>query len=214
MTNLPDHHAMQYIKRQETGIAPFSVERFRNAFPNRVANIVGKGQSLDFLQEKYLTADPNDPIFATNQAIQIVERLELDRPTFLVQQDAGLKERSGPKSAALLLHDRLTKTYKDYPWRFFYEGRRYGLSRASLTAESAIVCAKIMGCSFVRMICFDASVTGDLRYARCFCQRGKPKVGPDYYLAFRFLLEKHLRGMPTEWILPQGDEADVRWFGE
>lgn len=197
-----ENHAARFIQPQVADVAENDVQRFNGAFPGRVANIVGKGISLDNIRPEHFSPHPQDPIFCTNSAIKIINKLGLDRPIFLVQQDSGLGEKAGATEAnVVLLHNRLRNVYRQHPWRFFYRAVKYGLTRSSLSGECAIVCTQIMGCQFFRMLCFDASVNGDLRYPTCLYKGNK--VAPEVYLAFAYLLESRIGNLPTEFILPE-----------
>jgi hypothetical protein len=181
-----------------------SVETLRGMYKNIPCYIVGKGPSLDSLEASYFVEE-DAPILAINEAIHVVNGLQLPNPIFLVQTDTGLK--IDPGDATLLLAHTIKYLYPDKLERYLWRAEMFGYGTTGrLTAEIAIKIAGLFGCSYAEMLAFDACTIGDTRYADSIGHQPESKDGDTggRFLTHRDKLDKAAFGViDLEWIKPE-----------
>lgn len=133
------------------------------------AHIIGKGPSLDTLTRLDFP-DPSWPIFAINESIHAIERLNLPNPIFGITQDARVAPASKPSKGTWLLSkqawkagngDALSNAYQFTP-------ALLGNSKTStLTACIAMEIIRLTPIKEIRMHAFDAKFGTDMQYAKC-----------------------------------------------
>ena len=184
---------------------PQHVMNLTQKYPGKIATIVGKGPSLDFLSEHHFEGSGN-PVIAINQAIHKVEAvapLLLRDDLFILQQDQGIDCR--PQRAQLLLHATLKHLYPEITNRFLFQDRTFGYGARQLSVIMAIKIAKLMGCTQLNLVSFDASVNGQTHYARVI---GIDPVltasgGQERFLAHKARIIKAAGTTPIKWITPE-----------
>lgn len=125
--------------------------------------IIGKGPSLDNLTKKDF---PNKkaPILCVNESIHAIEKLGLPNDTYVVVQDALLKDGCKPKDAGVICSKVLNNFYADCENKYVFEPKTYFKS-INYTPIIAINIAKEHGITSFTMLGFDSIVNGDNTYA-------------------------------------------------
>lgn len=180
------------------------IASLRDEFQNKHVTFVGKGPSLDFLNSSYFRPGP---IVGINQAVRFVEVLpDIDKdlqPIFGIQQDSNLRDGCRPKqdSTRLLVSNYCKNFYPDIQL-YIYQAEQYGQQKTSLTVLIAIAIAKHLGMKEMTMLCFDACVTKDCKYAK-FIKDIPGVQGPtERFLKHRALIDKVIGNMKVNWVIP------------
>lgn len=176
------------------------IDKLRSKFAGKHCYIVGKGPSLDFLNEKYF--EPNCPIITINEAIHKVESLNIPNQIFMMQQDLWLKETCRPKRATVVLFYRIRGLYKDIEDRYIFMAPEVGAPIACLTASYAICMVRKFKCSKITMVSFDACVNQKTTYARCIGTEPTSAGDPMRFLKHKKAFELYLQDTPVEWAIP------------
>lgn len=158
-----------------------------------VAYIVGKGPSLDQLEEIRDDLDqPGVVILAINESIHKVESLMLNVPLYVVQQDSGLEFDcipSGKKTVHLMnsLQHKMGDAHSTRnkvaisPWNS--KAVLYDEGPEQLTAVIALKLALRMGIQGVTFVCFDAlSASNDCSYAHVIGKDSGAVAGPGRHM--------------------------------
>lgn len=149
------------------------MNRLKNIHNQRTCYIIGKGASLDRIASSCILtrikAEGSCPVIALNETITKIEKLELDNPVYSLQQDGLEQCMRLPKKATLLLsHNRSDRYFTDYPHRFIYDQvKDFHMPDKLFTACTAMEFAKLMGCSEIVFIAFDAVTDSDKGYPTC-----------------------------------------------
>jgi len=155
---------------------PNSCQHLKFIFSGSNCYIVGKGQSLEFLNASHLI-DTNAPIICINESIDYIEKLNLPpgMVKFFIQQD--MKPECHPDSKTItLLHQDIVERYKEQINRYIFTNNSFGFQKKELTVLVAIVLAKYMGCSSIILFCFDYLTDGNSDY---------PSEIPDYRISIQ-----------------------------
>lgn len=147
-------------------------------YPEQTAYVIGKGPSLGFLRSEHFHT--NGPVIALNQAIAVVERLDIPNPIYSLQKDgcgyvgphSHCLQRDGvdwmirPKKATLILQD--TEEYSRNclhgyePRVLVCPVRDLGFEHLSTMAvRMGIAIAKQMGCGHIKMVSCGSLVNGN-----------------------------------------------------
>ena len=182
------------------------VNVFKDLFKGQVCSIVGKGPSLDLLNQEDIKDE--GPVVALNEAIHIVEKLGLNKdknPLFIVQQDAHLKDSCKPKnkSTKLLISYLSGKCAKDHENRFMYRPVDLGLRDTSLTVQIAIEFARLWGCKKVKLYAFDACMNGNTDYADSIGYPSSKGGDPKRFIRQKNIVLRQLKKIPHEFITGQ-----------
>jgi hypothetical protein len=163
-----------------------SYTQFENQFIGKKAYVIGKGPSLDTLVR---IEDENCLIFALNQAIHVVEKLQQNWNglLFCVQQDATLQDKCIPKNAIHLLSES-AKGWN--PNAVLFNMSNFGVRENCITAVATIKLAKYMGVKDFTFLAFDACKTKNTSYAKTI--GGKPPK-PEQFLKHKAWMEKELK---------------------
>jgi len=185
------------------------VNVFKDLFKGQVCTIVGKGPSLDLLNQKDIKGE--GPVIALNEAIHKVEKLGLSKdkhPLFVVQQDAHLKDSCQPtkKDTKLLVSYLSGKCAKDHENRFLYRPVDLGLRDASLTVQVAIEFARLWGCKEVKLIAFDACTNGNTDYAESIGYPSSKGGDPKRFIRQKDIVIRQLKKIPHEFIVLSTDQ--------
>ena len=189
---------LRWLRRLENRIAVF-----RDSFQSRECYIVGKGPSLDALVSSVF--EPNLPIIALNEAIHVVESLNLPNPTFALQQDAKLRDSCKPKRSPIFV---ATKAANYYPDGYIFENTQMGLSFTALSVSAAMTIAKLLGCVGFRMVSFDACVSGVVGYSKTIPYANTWGGPPKRFLSHKAKILLSAAELPISWITP-GDHAEA-----
>ena len=177
------------------------VDEFRPAFNGKVCSIVGKGPSLDYLRKEHF--NPDDPIIALNEAIRVVESLELTNDVFGLQQDAKLRATCLPKRAPIFVETKAANYYGIHERAYIFQNSELGLSRSALSVSAAVMLAKLLGARGFKLYCFDACVNKQLTYAKCIGYKSTWGGAPNRFLGHRGKIEKRTGDAPIEWVIPE-----------
>lgn len=184
---------------------PHKIEHLRGKFAGKVCNIIGKGPSLDYIQPSDLA---DGPVIAINESIHQMENMiPCPKDLFLMQQDTGINCR--PKAATMLLYFYIKHLYPEVKNRYVFTDTDFGRGRHGLTVLVAIACARYMGCTGVRLICFDACVNKKLDYAKCIGHEPVRTSSGDKrrFLTHRRLIDEASQGLDVEWRIPEVSES-------
>lgn len=174
-------------------------------FKGQTANIIGKGPSLDLLNESHIVTGP---IFALNETVHTVEKLQVRNPILCVQQDRTLGNTCKPSKVTtkLMLSFYAKECCSDFPNRFVYRPDDIGVREASLSVQAAIELARITGCKSIRLICFDACVNGKTEYAKAIGYSPTKAGNPSRFLRHKKLILDQLRSLDYEFIIPESND--------
>lgn len=155
------------------------IEDFKNRHPGARACVIGKGPSLDTIDElrDYLE---RSVVFTCNEAVHKIELLDLRAPVYAVQQDSALGRKCVPLQAVHFMNcyqlvranrkQKLRRVAKSEwnPLAVLYDPCSFGQSHTAFTAIMAAALARYMGCTELVFLCFDSwAPHGATHYARC-----------------------------------------------
>jgi len=167
----------------------------------QTAYIVGKGPSLDLLTAGYFEHD--GPVICINDAIKYLP--DLDRPKYMVQCDRTYKEecRTADEDVTLILHYRTKGLYPNYKNKYYFHQKQFDPSMSGPGGAVAVEVAKMLGCTHIVMLCFDACVNKKIAYAKCVgYQSSAFGMDPNRFLSHRGRIDRQFKGTSHEWIIP------------
>jgi hypothetical protein len=175
--------------------------QLKDKHKGKICNIIGKGRSLD----TFSGAENDGPVIAINEAIHVVEALDISNPLYCLTQDIWLKDSCLPKKAALLLNENAAGWYPDYDNKYHFCPSQFGLPKlpVPLSALCAMRIAELMGCSSFEFHCFDASTNNDTRYAKAITYDSADGGDPIRFLKHKAIIEKQ-RKLPIRWVGAEG----------
>jgi len=195
----------------------------KNKYKNQTVWIIGKGPSIQYLKKENIG---NGPIIALNDAIKIIEKLDLSNDLYSLQKD-GCEKRKGrnnpktwftpdcdysgegcyinnelltsvKKTTSLLLHDLESKyCFPDHPLRFVFNLKEIRLPRNEFSQIFALKIAQYMGCNKFIFVSFDAQAIGDNRQ-----YFNNMELNPRYP-KHKPRLEKYIVGLDCTWFTPK-----------
>lgn len=127
-----------------------------------IANIVGKGPSLDLIRDHHLK---HGPVFAINEAIHAMEKLDI-KDLYCVQQDTRLKNKCQPKYSTLITSSMAAVHYRDYDKLFVYNPAEINLNYQTPTVICIITMLLKRGFTDFQFWGFDAAITENCMYAK------------------------------------------------
>jgi hypothetical protein len=180
--------------------------------------IIGKGTSLLNLKREHIGTGI---IIAIYEAVIPIEHLDFPNITYSLQKDGGKMKKKvheldyecdhrgecnycewvvRPRYATLLMHEDEAKwCFEDYSPRYLFTLKDIGMDENQFSLCCAIRIAQFMGCTDVKLVSFDAHVTGDNRnVVPIFDQRYYDWI----YEEQRKILPKYLEGVKYEWVTP------------
>lgn len=172
-------------------------------FRGKRCYIVGKGPSLDRLGQRDFP-DKEAPILAINEAVLKVEAIDVPNPTFLVQQDAKLRDSCRPERSKLLVADKAAKWYADEEELYVLHNPELGIGQFPLSVESAIMVAKHLGAESLTLLCFDSCTSGSLKYAKCIGYSETWGGKPERFKTHKATILQRAAATPIEWATPEG----------
>ena len=187
-------------KRWFPRIENTEISDLQNLHIGKTIYMVGKGPSLDNLSSIIFPEDCI--IIATNEAIHKVESLDLQNPTYVVQQDVGLQETCRPKNATILASYKCRSFYVDYPKKYLYHTSNFKLNYSSLSVIVAIEVAKFMGSRDFVFVSFDSCLNKDTGYAKIIGHGPEGGGDPDRFLKHKRKIIFQSRDCNINWLLP------------
>ena len=197
-----------------------SIQALKATHLGQTAWIVGKGPSLVRLSREHIG---EGPVIAINEAIVAVETLELANTVYSMQKDADEYDVSSTpnvalslfipiKSATLLVHlHESPNRLKEYSPRYVFDNvKDFGLEWWECSGLVAIAVARLMGCSNMVYLCFDACMSGDRRTCTPTSDGAYEVLSTDEaYLGQCCRIDDYLTkvGMPAEWVTPEKGES-------
>ena len=168
------------------------VAKLEGQHVGQVINITGKGPSLDNLTLSDLQGYPT---ICINQSIlKLVALGKLD--VYLIQQDRI--NCFPPEESTLILRESLKYYYPENPKKYLFTKDSLGPGQ---TPHKAVSVAALMGAKKIRMLGFDACVTGKMGYAK---STGLEDTHPrqDRFSTHRVELDERakLLGVEIEWV--------------
>lgn len=163
------------------------------------AYIVGKGTSLSFVTELHFK-EKFAPVLCINESIHMIEKLNLNNPTFAVVQDKGIIHNCIPKRSELIASDAVSflipevikYSFNPHDW----------LQEYNYTPIVAINICKSKGIFDFKMVAFDSITKGDNKYAVEIGYQSPNVNDKDRYKTNKFGIERALQGCTAEWITP------------
>ena len=200
-----------YTKKYINKIS-LSLQKLVDIHKGEVAYIVGKGTSLEILDDSYFS---DGVVFTINEAILKVNTLGLSNLIYSIQKEGpdpwGRGELCNndcyncsafavdPGGATLIVNSNQSPLcFRDYTPRIMVDQTELKLTPIHWTATVAIQLAKLMGCSDIKLLCFDAA-KGELRSFTPNVGIGKRHKG--YMKQFK-LQKEFLNGTKHEYIIP------------
>jgi hypothetical protein len=163
------------------------------------ANIIGKGPSLDSLRSWQFA---KGPIFAINEAIHVVEKLDV-KDTYCVQQDTGLRAKCLPKYATLIASNMAATHYRDYEKLYVYNPAEIGLNYHTPTVICIITMLLECGFTNFQFWGFDAAVNQNCMYAKSIGYHpGAGGLNPGRFVAHKKAIEDLLEGCEHKFNMP------------
>lgn len=161
---------------------PTVMEEFKNKHPGEIS-IIGKGPSLDRLKPEHLT-----PVsIALNEAFIAGQKIGV---LYGTQLDSWMRDACYPHVGTLFCSARSKLHYAGVKNAKLLDPRRLGLSATPASLEYAIALALHMGATSIRLVCFDALVTGDCGYAKTVGYEPTNMGDPKRFLKHNTILEK------------------------
>jgi Nucleotide-diphospho-sugar transferase len=164
--------------------------------------IVGKGPSLDKIKEKDFP-DPRAPVIALNEAVLVIEQLDIPNPIFGLQQDARLKDTCYPEHAELLVSQKAIQFYDGKERVYAFSSLTYGLSINSLSVLAAMEIAKSFKTLGFYFVCFDAATSGKLEYAKSVPYSPAEVGDPKRFKGHKARMMHAARGLTVGWVTPR-----------
>jgi SAM-dependent methyltransferase len=165
--------------------------------------IVGKGPSLTSFDFSKL--DPEAPIIAINESIQVVEKWHCPNPVYSLQQDGKPECMVRPQGATLLLSGQSSSWMLDYSPRLVYnQVIDLGVQDRIISAVSAIEFARHFGCDKIVFIAFDAITSGTYGYYDSQLHVD-PANSLRRFQRYGEIIKLSLRGLPCDFIHPDGN---------
>ena len=162
-------------------------------YPGQTLWSVGRGPSLANLKAKHFG---EGPVIAINQAIEVVEALNLPNPVYSMQKDVFFFRTKSPILAHAWESYKKSKAQLDSLDAYVFDNERdFG---ARWCMPSVVSCAGLairMGCKDVVYLCCDASTD------RITNTYGTPPTDPSGYLGHRPAVTDYIRHfhVPVEW---------------
>ena len=203
------------------------MSELKGAHKEQTAWIVGKGPSLQSIEETHIG---EGPVITLNQAIVPVESLKIKNDVYSMQKDggelrgpewrdkpvpgwysdpcklAGIKcnECPGmvkPKKATLLLYERASNyCFPNYEDRVIFDVLELGMESNECSLGVALWIAKFFGCKKAMILCCDAHATGNYYAYNPESKEIEPEK-EDYFFQTR-ALRKHFSIIDHEFITP------------
>lgn len=178
------------------------------------AYIIGKGESLNFINKSYF--DDSD-IFCINESVLKIESLDLHNKIYSMQKDGDSPKYLNncpikncnecpasmvyPKKSVLLLHEHESKyCLKGYENKLIFDNEKNGLNKFDHSAMSCVRLCKLWGYTELILYCFD-SVTSNKNNSIMNKNLGEIER-IDYLIAKEYLL-KELTDIKHEFIEPR-----------
>lgn len=156
-----------YMRRRGTLIWDnpnrLSTEILKDKYPGSTALIVGKGPSLDELTKEHI--DSSWIVFCCNESISRVASLGLENNIFAVQVDMNVY--SGCRSDyPILCALKCIYNYNNEKDTVYYFTSDMVGKQDAIVGQAAIVLAKQMGATSLRLVGFDGAFGGSCEYAK------------------------------------------------
>jgi hypothetical protein len=178
------------------------------------AYIVGKGESLNYLNESYFQ---DGDIYCINESVLKVESLNLNNKIYSMQKDGDSPKYLNncplsdctkcpasmvyPSKAILMLHEHESKyCLKGYDNRIIFDNEKNGLHKFDHSAMSCVRYLKIKGYTEIILLCFD-SVTSNKSKSIMNKNLGEIERN-DYLIAKEYLLNE-LKDINHKFIEPK-----------
>lgn len=177
-------------------------EEFTDCIKDQVVGLVGKGPSLDSLTKEHF--DKCDLVITINQAIRVVENLELDCEIIACQIDAELIRKCFYKEGRMLVSLQAKHHYGDKDNKYIFNDQDYS-PRGPSGRILAAICEK-HGAKEIIMYGHDACVTGDTGYASGINTiQNRPG---DRYRLHRQRIDEAAGDLPITWFMPTQTDPD------
>jgi hypothetical protein len=177
------------------------------------AYIVGKGESLNYLNESYFE---DGDIYCINESVLKVESLKLNNKIYSMQKDGDSPKYLNncpinncnecpanmvyPIKATLMLHEHESKyCLKGYENRIIFDNEKNGLNKFDHSAMSCVRYLKLNGYNEIILLCFD-SVTSNK--SKSIMNKNIGEIERSDYLIAKTHLLNELIGVNHKFIEP------------
>lgn len=169
-----------------------------NKYPNTTCFVVGKGASLDNLKEHHFHGFGYGPVIAINEAIHTINRLNVRRPQYCLQQDFILGESCYNHHGAMILTgEKMDRLYKNHPHRIVL-GNHIPQPSICLAVDIAMK----WGCKKIVFLCCDAHAKGITDLAKGIGYSSSRFGDPKRYLDQTKELLMKLNSLDREFVCP------------
>ncbi len=187
--------------------------KFRAIHVGRTCCIVGKGPSLDRIEE--LREQIKHCVFiCLNDSVYKVEQMNLEGPLYAVQQDTRLAGKCTPKlpTTTHFVNRHIQRSrrimLRPPPWSpnaVMYQPSDMRIAQSTLSAIVAIGISKLMGMNQFILVGFDSwkAEGKSLEYANCIGYSSAERWSPERFLEQSQRIQRELRGFPYEVIFPK-----------
>jgi len=176
-----------------------------NSHEGQVGYIIGKGPSLDHIDESYFP-EPG-PKLVINEGIRHFESIDYRKDVYSLQQDGKIQCMVCPYWAPLILSQQSDHWFPYYSPRYIYnQVRDLNIIDKMITAVSAIELARIMGCRKLVFIAFDACTENNADYPS-FVKWCDPANSLKRFRRFYDIIRLSLRGFTADFINSDGSLA-------
>lgn len=180
---------------------------YSDIYKGQVCYIVGKGPSLDLLKKTAFAAE--GPVLAINESLHKIESLNLNNPVYGLQLDHNLKETCKPskETTRLLVGPNCANLYQDKTYKVVMDPRSFGLIESCISAQFAIMIARLMGCVKLDMISFDGCVNNDFNYAKCIGYDSAVGGLKTRFASHKPLILVTAKNIPLTWVTPKENKV-------
>ena len=187
-----------------------TLESVKHWFKGKKVHLVGKGPSLDKLTREDFE---EGPIIAINHAIKKIDELfpEADskHPVFVIQQDARLRDLCMPKHGIAFISEMCKHWYASHKRTIQISIKELAKRPAEITVVVAINLIKKLEGRELKLMCFDAAVTGDTDYAEIVGEPATIGGPPARFKGHKIKILAAARGWEIEWFIPEKGEVSV-----
>lgn len=193
---------IDYNKWRPRVLSDSRIENFRHVFTNRETYIIGKGPSLDHLRAEHFP-NAHAPVIALNEAIHIVEKLDLPNPTFGLQQDAALRARCRPSRSPIFVSTKAANFYASYEDAYIFENVRLELPKDALSVSAALRLSQFLGTKRYVLMCFDSCTHRVTEYAKAIGYKSTWGGDPARFLGHKARILRRAGDLPVAWVTPR-----------
>jgi len=139
------------------------LEDLKDKHKGETCYIVGKGLSLKSIKKEHFG---EGIIITINSAIVQIEKLGLTNQIYAMMKDGDVPDFRPQKAILLVSLHESNNVLEDYSPRYVFNAITLTNTKyryREFSANCALKVAQLMGCSKIKLLCFDACTMGDIR---------------------------------------------------